>query len=130
MIIGIGLDIIEIARVQDGLLKGSERFLNKLFTVNEQRYCNTRVRPAQHFAVRFAAKEAIFKALGTGWRGKLKWTEIEICTHESGAPYPVFTGAVAEQVQQRAIQKWHLSLTHIDETAAAFVVAEGGSYES
>lgn len=129
-IIGIGLDIIEIARVQEALTKGGERFVQRVFTINEQNYCLSRMNPAQHLAARFAAKEAILKALGTGWSGGIKWTDIDIRAGASSVPYPVLVGFTAEQAQQRGIMRWHLSLTHSDYYAAAFVVAEGVSNEN
>lgn len=129
-IIGIGIDIIEITRVQEALTKGGERFIQRVFTLNEQHYCRSRVNPAQHLAARFAAKEAILKALGTGWRGGIKWTDIDICAGTSGVPYPVLDGLTAEQARQRGIMRWHLSLTHSDSYAAAFVIAEGVGNEN
>lgn len=86
MIRGIGNDIIEIERIKKNIEHHGERFLNRIFTQTEQNYCLKHRESARHFAGRFAAKEAIVKALGTGFRSGITWTDIEICNDESGKP--------------------------------------------
>ena len=94
MIISIGIDIIEVARIREVLLR-TPRFADRVFTAAERQYCDSRgVVAAQHYAARFAAKEAALKALQTGWRGGISWQDVEISARESGAPYLIFSGEV------------------------------------
>src|SRR6476469_10795093 len=94
MIVSIGIDIIEVARIREVLLR-TPRFAERVFTDAERAYCNSRgAVAAQHYAARFAAKEAALKALQTGWRGGISWQDVEISAHDSGAPYLIFTGEV------------------------------------
>jgi len=82
MVLGLGIDIIEIARIKKSIDKYGERFLNKVFTNEEIKYCNAKFNKYQHYAARFAAKEAVYKALASGWKEGLRWKDIEI----SGMP--------------------------------------------
>ena len=122
MIIGIGTDIIEVERVQKAIAK--EAFKKKIFTDNEIAYCE-----AQHndesFAARFAAKEAFFKALGTGWREGMGITEVEISNDKLGKPQIFLSGKAKEVFEQKGGKTIHLSLSHIKLQAIAFVVLEG-----
>src|ERR671921_1986026 len=94
MIVSIGIDIIEVARIREVLLR-TPRFTERVFTQAEREYCDARgVVAAQHYAARFAAKEAALKALQTGWRGGISWQDVEISARESGAPYLIFKGEV------------------------------------
>ena len=87
MIVSIGIDIIEVARIREVLLR-TPRFRERVFTPAERAYCDSRgAVAAQHYAARFAAKEAMLKALQTGWRGGIGWQDVEIASRESGAPY-------------------------------------------
>ena len=86
MVIGIGIDIIEIDRIKESIEKYGEKFLNKIYTPIEIDYCNQKVNKFQHFAARFAAKEAIYKALATGWQKDLYWQDIEIENGPTGMP--------------------------------------------
>src|SRR5262245_66537112 len=96
MIISIGLDIIEVARVREVLIR-TPRFAERVFTKAERAYCDSHgVVAAQHYAARFAAKEAALKAFQTGWRGGISWQDVEIAAKESGAPYSIFSGMVQE----------------------------------
>ncbi len=123
MIFGVGIDCIEVARMAANVA-GESAFAAKVFTVRERAYCMARHDPAQHFAARFAAKEAVFKALGTGWSGGMAWQEIEIVHDEGGRPRVEVSGAVAEYVARHGITRIHVSLTHTREVACAFAVAE------
>ena len=124
MIISIGIDIIEVARIREVLLR-TPRFAERVFTNAERAYCDSRgVVSAQHYAARFAAKEAALKALQTGWRGGIGWQDVEVCARESGAPYLVFTGVVLEVFNKFAATATHLSLSHTTEHAIAQVVLE------
>jgi holo-[acyl-carrier protein] synthase len=124
MIISIGIDIIEVARIREVLLR-SPRFRERVFTAAERAYCDSRgVVAAQHYAARFAAKEAALKALQTGWRGGIGWQDVEIGSLESGAPILIFHGLVRELFEKSGATAAHLSLSHTSEHAIAQVVLE------
>jgi holo-[acyl-carrier protein] synthase len=124
VIISIGIDIIEVARIREVLLR-TPRFADRVFTVAERDYCDSRgAVAAQHYAARFAAKEAALKALQTGWRGGISWQDVEVSARESGAPYLIFTGHVLEVFKKFEATATHLSLSHTSEHAIAQVVLE------
>ncbi len=114
-VVGIGIDVVEIARLATALER-TPRLATRLFTEQE------RDRPIASLAARFAAKEAVAKALGAP--GGLKWTDAEVVTAESGQPFLRLTGGVAAAAQARGIRSWHLSLSHDAGLATAMVVAE------
>lgn len=123
MIIGIGCDIIEIARVKKALAR--EAFRKKVFSVNEIEYCLSRgEQQYASFAARFAAKEAVVKALGTGFRGG-SMTEIEVRNNELGKPEIVLSGYYKELAARQGAVRCLLSLSHSKEQAVAYVVMEG-----
>ncbi len=121
MILGIGMDLCSIDRMQRAL--HNERFATRVFTEGERFYCRQRGEPDQHFAARFAAKEATLKALGVP--SGLRWHEMEVVSGPGGAPRLVLRGAAAAAAAAQGVTKLHLSLTHTHDTAAAVVVAEG-----
>lgn len=123
MMFGIGIDCIEVARIEANVREDGA-FAWKVFTAGEREYCAARHHPAQHYAARFAAKEALFKALGTGWSGGMAWQEIEIENEENGRPRLKVSGAVAAFAEQHGITRMHVSLAHVRELACAFVVLE------
>ena len=124
MIISIGIDIIEVGRIREVLLR-TPRFADRVYTAAERAYCDSRgVVAAQHYAARFAAKEAALKALQTGWRGGISWQDVEISAHESGAPFLIFTGEVLEVYKKFGATATHLSISHTTEHAIAQVVLE------
>lgn len=124
MIVGIGIDIIEVARIREVLLR-TPRFRERVFTPAERAYCESRgAVAAQHYAARFAAKEATLKALQTGWRGGISWQDVEINSGESGAPHLILHGPVLELFKNSAATAAHLSLSHTTEHAIAQVVLE------
>ena len=124
MIISIGIDIIEVARIREVLLR-TPRFADRVFTAAERAYCDSRgVVAAQHYAARFAAKEAALKALQTGWRGGISWQDIEVSARESGAPYLIFTGEVLAVYKKFSATATHLSISHTSEHAIAQVILE------
>lgn len=125
MIVGIGIDIIEVARIRE-VLQRTPRFRERVFTAAERIYCDSRgAVAAQHYAARFAAKEAALKALQTGWRGGISWQDAEVAAHESGAPYLILHGLVLELFNSSGANAAHLSLAHTTEHAIAQVVFEG-----
>jgi holo-[acyl-carrier protein] synthase len=124
MIVAIGIDIIEVARIREVLLR-TPRFAERVFTQAEREYCDARgAVAAQHYAARFAAKEAALKALQTGWRGGISWQDVEVATRESGAPYLIFSGHVLTLFKEFRATATHLSISHTSEHALAQVVLE------
>ena len=121
MIIGIGTDIIEVERVAKAITK--EAFKKKIFTEAEIAYCESQKKD-ESFAARFAAKEAFFKALGTGWRDGMGITEVEILNDKLGKPEIHLTGKAKEVFEQKGGTHIHLSLSHIKSQALAFVILE------
>ena len=124
MIVSIGIDIIEVARIREVLLR-TPRFAERVFTPSERSYCDSRgVVAAQHYAARFAAKEAALKALQTGWRGGIGWQDIEVAARQSGAPFLIFSGQVLKVFEKFGATATHLSISHTTEHAIAQVVLE------
>lgn len=124
MIVAIGIDIIEVARVRE-VLQRTPRFRERVFTPAERAYCDGRgAVAAQHYAARFAAKEAALKALQTGWRGGISWHDVEIGSLESGAPVLIFNGEVKRLMESSGATAAHLSMSHTSEHAIAQVVLE------
>jgi len=124
VIVSIGIDIIEVARVSE-VLRRTPRFRERVFTEAERLYCDARgAAAAQHYAVRFAAKEAALKALGTGWRRGIAWHHVEIISHESGAPALVFRHRAREIFDELGATHSHISLSHTSEHAIAQVILE------
>ena len=123
LIFGLGLDIIEVPRMARNLARTSG-LKARLFTEREIAYCESKKRSEEHFAARFAAKEAFLKALGTGWRDGLRFTDIEIVNDERGRPGLAVYGRVKDFCEANGIAGMHVSLSHLKETAAAVVVLE------
>ena len=119
---GIGIDVVETQRVQSSLQEFGSKFRNRIFTQQEQEYCDSHKRPALHYAARFAAKEAVAKALGTGIGKDVSFTEIEIVKKESGEPEVELSGKAAAFALRNEIQLIKISLTHADHYAAANAV--------
>ena len=124
MIVGIGIDLIEVKRIREAIDKYGERFLRRIYTKVEVEYCSTKKNAAIHYAGRFAAKEAAFKAMERGWGGDISWTEIEIFNEPSGAPRLVFYGKALELIQQKKVVHSYVTISHIEEHATAVVVLE------
>ena len=123
MIYGIGIDVVEVGRIEAAIANLGDAFLDRLFTKREQEYCSKQKRPALYFAARFAAKEAVSKALGTGIGAQAGWLDMEVERAESGAPKMVFTGRAAEFLASEGIADVQVSLSHAKEYAAANAVA-------
>lgn len=123
MIIGIGTDIIQTERIAKGM--ESSGFKEKVFSKAEILYCEKRANSVESFAARFAAKEAFFKALGTGWRGGMAFNEVQIVNDELGKPSIELLGETKAIVQKREIKNIHVTLSHVKETAIATVILEG-----
>jgi holo-[acyl-carrier protein] synthase len=125
MIVGIGMDLVHIARVERLLSSKGQRALERLFTEGERSYALARIEPARHLAARVAAKEAAFKALsGTASAHAISWREMEVMIGAHGRPELVLHGLARERAEQLAIVRTWLSMTHDGLTAAAVVVLE------
>ena len=125
MIIGIGTDIVEVDRINRLVGKYGQRFLDRIFAGVEQEACLGAANQSQRLAARFAAKESVMKALGTGWARGVRFKDIEIPSSEKQRPQVQLHGAAAERARKLGGTTWHLSLTHIDRFAVAFVILEG-----
>lgn len=125
MILGLGVDRIEIARVAHTDHRFGERFGRRVYTTAEWAYCRARPNPAQSLAARFAAKEAVMKALGRGWPGGIAYRDIEVVRSPIGAPSLHLRGAAAKRAQATGIRHAAISLTHDNTYASATVILEG-----
>ena len=124
MILGTGIDLIEVARIASSLAKFGDRFTNRILLPEEAAYCLAHRQPAPFVAARFAAKEAVVKAFGTGISAAIGWQDIEIRRGESGAPSVVLHGPGHALFQARGAKKLHISLTHTEHYAAAMAILE------
>ena len=124
MIVGIGVDLVEVERIRREVERNGEQVLQEVLTPDELEYCRSMARPYPSLAVRFAAKEALLKALGTGKRGAMSWQDQKVRRDELGKPDLVLTGPTGEAVRELGADRVHLSLTHTAEHAMAAVVLE------
>ena len=127
MLVGTGIDLTEIPRIQRSIERFGARFLDRVFTSREQAYCLQKRNSAESFAARFAAKEAAAKALGTGIQHGVHWLEIEVTREPGGRPGLVFYGRAAEFASRLGVVRAALSLTHTATLAMASVALEGAS---
>lgn len=125
MIIGIGIDLVEVERVRRLLARHPRRGLKRLFTEAEVGYCAGSRNRYESLAARFAAKEALFKALGTGLAGGCAWRDVEVVVGATGAPSIALDGVTRRLAEQLGVGRIHLSLTHTGGLAGAYVVLEG-----
>jgi holo-[acyl-carrier protein] synthase len=124
VIISIGIDIIEVSRVRETIAR-TPRFAERVFTEAERAYCESRgAVAAQHYAARFAAKEAALKALQTGWSGGIAWQDVEVAAKESGAPIILFHGRALELYEATGANAAHISISHTTQHAIAEVILE------
>lgn len=124
MVIGIGVDMVDVDRVKAIMARRSERFVQRAFTEAESAYCSKCQCPERRYAGRFAAKEAVMKALGRGWFQGMPFKEIEVTRDPNGRPGVRLTGQTAELASELGVSSIHLSITHEQRSAVAFVVAE------
>ena len=124
MIVGTGVDIAEVSRVEAAIRRRGRRLLERVFTPAEIRYCESRRNKFERYAARFAAKEAAMKALGTGWRRGIRWRDIEISNLASGQPTLAFSGRAAERARKLGAQRISLSLSHAKDLVIAQVILE------
>jgi holo-[acyl-carrier protein] synthase len=124
MIVAIGIDMIEIARIEEIFARRGDRFLNRVFTEAEKEYCDRRASKMASYAARFAAKEAAMKALGTGWAEGVAWRDVEIIIAGSGSPSIQLHGRALERMRKLNATRAHVSLTHTNDLAMAEVILE------
>lgn len=124
MIVGLGMDLVEIPRIRAFHARWGNGGLGRLFSTDELEYCLARVDPAPSLAARFAAKEAFFKAVGTGWGRGGDWRDVRVLRGERGPPELAWSGRAASAVQAVGAERGHLTLTHAREMAGAVVVLE------
>src|SRR3954454_21137118 len=122
MIVGTGIDIAEVPRIQQSIERFGQRFLERVYTAGERRYCDSKANRAERYAARFAAKEAATKAIGTGMRHGGTWTHVEVRREPGGRPTTAFHGKAAEFAQKLGVKHVALSLTHTKEHAIAQVI--------
>ena len=124
MIVGTGIDIVEIGRIKHSIIKYSDRFKNKVFTQKEIDYCHSQADPAKHFAARFSVKEAVLKCFGTGITWGISWKDVEVENKKSGQPTLNLYGKGKELFYQLKIKRIHISITHDKSYAVAHAIAE------
>ena len=124
MIVGTGIDIAEVPRIADSIQRFGERFLHRVFTEGEIRYCDSKANRAERYAARFAAKEAAMKALGTGWNHGVRWRDVEVFREPGRRPTIKFHGKAAEFAARMHAKNISLSLSHTTEQAIASVILE------
>ena len=123
-VVALGMDLMQIDRIEDVIAKRGDRFLDWVFTPEEQAYCERRHRPATHYAGRYAVKESVMKVLGTGWSNGVRWADIEVRRAPGAAPQVHLAGASAEIARRRGIDRIHITITHDAGVAAAVAVGE------
>lgn len=123
MVTGIGIDLVEVDRIMTSMKK-ERGFRELVFSADEIAYCEPKANRFEHYAARYAAKEAFFKALGTGWIDGTAFNEVEILNTEKGKPYLHFLGLTAATIGKMAIKNIQVSLTHIKTMASAVVIIE------
>ncbi len=124
MILGIGIDIVEVSRLAHSINRWGGRFVSRVFSPAEIKYCNSRPLPAMHYAARFAAKESFLKALGIGLGMGLRLREIEVSLNGQGRPEIEVTGMGPAMLHHRGVNSIHVSLSHTRDSATALVVLE------
>jgi holo-[acyl-carrier protein] synthase len=124
MILGIGVDLCEVDRIEAAIARHGERFLARIYTEAERAYCDSKANRMERFAGRFAAKEAAMKAIGTGWRRGVAWRDFDVTRAASGQPVIVFGGEARKIAEKMGVRQALVSITHIKSMAMAQVVLE------
>jgi holo-[acyl-carrier protein] synthase len=128
-IIGIGIDLVDCGRIQNSIDRFGERFLKRVFTDGEIAYSNSMKFPARHFAARFAAKEALSKAFGTGIGKSMAWRDLDVRKKESGEPYVVLSGGAERMANEREVGRVWISLSHTEQSGMATIILEAFDVE-
>jgi holo-[acyl-carrier protein] synthase len=124
-IIGIGIDLVDCARIENSIERFGERFLKRVFTEGEIAYSQSMKFPARHLAARFAAKEALSKAFGTGIGKAMGWRDLDVQKKESGDPFVVLSGGAKQMADARGVAKVWISLSHTESSGMATIILEG-----
>ena len=124
MIVGTGIDITEVPRIRQSIERFGQRFLQRIYTAGEMRYCDSKANRFERYAARFAAKEAAMKALGTGWNHGVRWRDCEVSRMPGGRPTMAFHGKAGEFAAKLGVKNVALSITHTAEQAMAQVILE------
>src|SRR6267143_4039268 len=124
MIVGTGIDIAEVHRIGEAMERFGARFLHRVFTEGERRYCDSKANRVERYAARFAAKEAAMKALGTGWNHGVRWRDCEVVRLPGGRPTLTFHGKAGEFAARLGVKNAALSISHTAEQAIAQVILE------
>jgi holo-[acyl-carrier protein] synthase len=124
MIVGTGIDIAEVPRIRASIERFGSRFLRRIYTAGEMRYCDSKANRVERYAARFAAKEAAMKALGTGWNHGVRWVDCEVVRMPGGRPTIAFHGKAGEFAAKLGVKNAALSLSHTEEQAIAQVILE------
>jgi holo-[acyl-carrier protein] synthase len=124
MILGSGVDLCEVPRIEAAIARYGQRFIQRIYTELESKYAESKANRFERYAARFAAKEAGMKALGTGWRGGIKWRDFEVANLPSGRPTLRLYGRAAEVAKQLGVAQVALSITHTKDQALAMVIFE------
>ena len=125
MIVGTGIDIAEVHRIAEAMERFGDRFLHRVFTEGERRYCDSKANRVERYAARFAAKEAGMKAIGTGWKRGVRWQDFEVSNLPSGRPTLRLHGIAAKIAETMGVKSISLSITHTSELGMAHVILEG-----
>jgi holo-[acyl-carrier protein] synthase len=125
VIVGVGIDLVELDRFRAAMRRHGDRLLERLFTKAERGYCAGRWNPAAHYTARFAAKEAVLKALGVGWSGGIRWTDVEVVRSGAGRVEVRLRRRAKRAAASRKVRAVHVNITHSRRYAAAVAVAEG-----
>ena len=125
-VLGIGVDLVENARIQHSLDRFGERFLKRIFTAGEIEYSQSMKYPARHLAARFAAKEAVSKAFGTGIGKAMGWKDIDVHRKPTGEPFVILEGGAKKLAGERKVSSVWITLSHTENHAMAMIVLEGG----
>jgi len=124
MIVGVGVDLVETPRIGAALERHGERFSRRVYTAGERAYCDRFKNRAERYAARFAAKEAAFKALGTGWREGVRWRDVEVTHQRSGKPVLLLRGRAGKIARQLGVTRTAVSLSHANGYVVAQVIFE------
>jgi holo-[acyl-carrier protein] synthase len=125
MIVGMGIDLAEVERMEAAIRRHGQALVERVFTPGEIRYCESHRNATERYAARFAAKEAAMKALGTGWRRGVRWVDIEVANEPGGRPALRLHGRTKELAEERGVRRISLSMTHTSGFALAQVIFEG-----
>jgi holo-[acyl-carrier protein] synthase len=124
VILGVGVDIVEIEKLRLAMVRRGERLRNRAFTSAEIEYCEERANKFQHYSARFAAKEAMFKAIGSGWRDGVGWQDVEVKNQMNGKPLLLLKGRTLELANLLGVKNCWVTLSHTDQFAVAQVILE------